>query len=679
MPLPGVAMKRFPGNYDDSVPLVRWMPDAWPIFFHRRRPRPIQIEAIPLILHGKNVLVTGPTASGKTEAAVAPLYQRHVSFHRRTLSVVYVAPTRALANDIFHRLSDYYGGPEGAGGILRYTGDHHGFHSPENAFLLVTTPEALDSLQLVRPESLFGVRAVVVDEVHFLHGNPRGQQLRAVLSRLERASTVPTNRKDHFQKVVMSATVDDVDALRRLWAGAEAETVMVFAPRKIELRMYRISSADSEAKILEETAQGIRKYLEDERLGKVLIFANSRNEAHKIAFALHNALAGTRWPVYLHFGILSASERERIEECMQTDPFGVCVATSTLEVGIDIGNIDSVILHSAPFNVNAFLQRIGRGNRRTGTCRVLAVCRNEEESRTYEALKTLAEEGHLDEVHEFHRPSVTFQQVLSLSWRGLRTEKPLKRSRIVSEGLDYSSDEVVEDMVGMGHLRIIDDFLIPSDELLDEGDARRIHSVIIGSPAHPVIDANTGDTVASFEYVTDEGDYFLDGSIRTITGTKEKGFVLERIKKGKGDLGRIPSISRKNVGSSRRLTWRIAELQNINPAIWIQTGGRIVTWGGINYNRVLAILLGKRGLMENSSVDYFSVGTLRSSAIVTPKQVLDWAIEEKTWQEMGMKELEPFRQASRYYNLLSPKMKRLEALQAIPRAGFIEWLRDCSH
>jgi hypothetical protein len=83
--------------------------------------------------------------------------------------------------------------------------------------------------------------------------------------------------------------------------------------------------------------------------------------------------------------------------------------------------------------------------------------------------------------------------------------------------------------------------------------------------------------------------------------------------------------------------------------------------------------------MENSSVDYFSVGTLRSSAIVTPKQVLDWAIEEKTWQEMGMKELEPFRQASRYYNLLSPKMKRLEALQAIPRAGFIEWLRDCSH
>jgi ATP-dependent Lhr-like helicase len=670
-------MTRFPGNIDASDRLARWMPDAWSIFFHRRHPRPIQIEAMPRILRGENVLLTGPTASGKTEAAIAPLYQRQVSFRRRTLSVVYVSPTRALANDIYHRLSDYFGGSEGAGGILRYTGDHHGFRSPDNAFLLVTTPEALDSLQLVRPESLSGVRAVVVDEVHFLHGNPRGQQLRAVLNRLEHASAMPTQQKDRFQRVIMSATVDNIDALRCLWAGEDSESVIVVSPRQIELRTLWIGGGDSSREKLQATAEGIRKYLEAERMGKVLIFSNTRNEAHRIALALHDVLAETRWPVYLHFGILSASERERIEECMQRDPFGVCIATSTLEVGIDIGDIDSVVLHSPPFTVNAFLQRIGRGNRRSGTCRVLAICRNEGEAKAYEALKTLAEEGHLDEVHEYTRPSVAFQQILSLAWRGLRNGRPLQHGRLQDDGLECVDEEIAKDMLQMGHLRIIGNSLVPSDMLLDEGDARRIHSVIVGSVAQPVTDTNTGDIVASFEYDADKGDYFLDGSVRAMTGSKEEGYFLEKRTQNIGEAGRIPSASRGSPGFSRRLVWRIAELQGINPAIWVQGERRISTWGGKTYNRVLSLLLGRHGLLERSSVDDFSVGTLRSNAVINPKQILDWALEERTWLGMGMKELEPFRQASRYYNLLGQEMRRQEAMCAIPRTGFIAWLREC--
>src|SRR5438552_809106 len=89
--------------------LARMMPDAFPVFFTGRQPYAGQALVMPEVVRGKNVLFAGPTASGKTEAAVAPLYQRHISFKRRTLSTIYVAPTKALVNDLHERLIEYLG------------------------------------------------------------------------------------------------------------------------------------------------------------------------------------------------------------------------------------------------------------------------------------------------------------------------------------------------------------------------------------------------------------------------------------------------------------------------------------------------------------------------------------------------------------------------------------------
>ena len=102
------------------------MPDAWRVFFRGRQLRPVQQEAAAPLLRGESVLLSGPTASGKTEAVLAPLYQRHVSFQRTRVGVVYVAPTKALVNDMFERLTGYFAG--GTPDIVqRYTGDHHQF------------------------------------------------------------------------------------------------------------------------------------------------------------------------------------------------------------------------------------------------------------------------------------------------------------------------------------------------------------------------------------------------------------------------------------------------------------------------------------------------------------------------------------------------------------------------
>jgi len=163
--------------------IERMLPDAWRVFFRQRQPREIQCAAMPILVRGTSALISSPTASGKTEAAFAPLYQRHVTFKRQTTSVLYVAPTKALVNDMYERLLGYFGstGPEA---IQRYTGDHHDFHDSHGNFAVLCTPEALDSLHLLHGDRLAGVRAVICDELHLLHGSPRGQQLRGVIARL---------------------------------------------------------------------------------------------------------------------------------------------------------------------------------------------------------------------------------------------------------------------------------------------------------------------------------------------------------------------------------------------------------------------------------------------------------------------------------------------------------------
>ena len=104
--------------------LAHQMPDAWPVFFSGRRPRPAQALVMPRILRGASILFAAPTAAGKTEAAIAPLFQRHRSFRRDLLSVIHIAPTKALVNDLHGRLTEYLD-LRFPGAVRRYTGDRH--------------------------------------------------------------------------------------------------------------------------------------------------------------------------------------------------------------------------------------------------------------------------------------------------------------------------------------------------------------------------------------------------------------------------------------------------------------------------------------------------------------------------------------------------------------------------
>ena len=652
------------------------MPDAWSLFFHHRNLLKVQAEAIPHILKGDSVLISSPTASGKTEAVIAPLYQRHISFKRNKLSLVYVAPTKALVNDIYFRLRDYYATGGNAEMILRYTGDHHDIETPESAFVLIATPEALDSLQLTRPNMFENVRAIIFDEIHFLHGNARGQQLRYVASRIKGNTKAPASPKDVFQYIGMSASINNLEYVKDIWIDKDAVIIANQDRRKIEMTYIEIPAGK-----IEDNANAIaaaaRKWIESTQTEKGLFFANTRNEAHMLSIALNSTFKGSIWTIFLHIGILSAQERDRVENEMKTCKAYICVATSTLEIGIDIGTIDAILLLSPPGSVSAFLQRIGRGNRRSDICRVIAFYRNDIEKLLYKAKLNLSEAGSLDDVHEYDRPSVRFQQVLSLAWHGVRSSSPLTIKNISEKTGGFSHDDVIHDMLSQGFLIERQKALIPSDDLMDEGDRRNIHTVI-GAPAgRQIIDAKTGQIVARLEGQIGEGLVFLNGHLKEIKDTLSNQVFLEtKDRKSQQTISKLPATRGKR-GLSWTVCWELAKQLNFDSHRWDLSNGYLRTWGGKVNNHILAHLCRSHGIKEALKADDFGVSGILPEHNVNVDIVTQWVETFDRDTSFTLKEANWFREPTAYYTKLGTTLKKTEALNSIPMEGFVNWLNAC--
>ncbi len=652
--------------------LARMMPDAFPIFFSRRQPYPGQASVMPEIVRGRNVLFAAPTASGKTEAAAAPLYQRHVSFRRGTLSTVYVAPTKALVNDLYERLVTYLGINQ-SGTIARYTGDRHEYSRAEGAFCVVVTPEALDSLQLRRPELLHSVRSVVVDEIHLLHGQARGQQLRHVISRIRSASKPPRSERDNFQIVGMTATLDDMPGVASLWLGEDAKVLSQGTPREIDLELVDV--------VVEEPGQADRakarqlaRWLERASAEKVLVFTNSRNGAHAMAAHLHQELSGTRWPVHLHFGALPATQRERVEEQMRADRFGVCVATSTLEIGIDIGDVDTVVLAEMPRSVSGFLQRIGRGNRRTGVCRVVGFRSSEDDERLLQALLDCSHRGDLDDVYEYDRPSVRFQQVLSVAWRATREERSLTVKQLAAEAGTDEHTPVVHDMLATGCLVDLRGALVPSDRLIDEGDAGRVHTVIAGGVRSSVVDIRTGDTAfRDADGASTGGALFHAGAMRRLMAGGDGTAYLGEAAKRSHPLARIKATG-PALPISRSIIWALARMYGYDPARWQLNGGTLLTWGGQTLNTLLAAAFRRAAPDRSFSPSPTAVSGDIFAIDLSLETVRELAKTIEATNDLPLSVASKFAGPSRFFGELSDTLSAEEKRRSVPWTLLHRWL-----
>ncbi len=386
------------------------LPRTWFPFFGRfGRLTEVQLQAIPQILAGKNLVVVSPAASGKTEAVVAPVVEQLLPSRRSSFSVLYVSPTRALVNDLFRRLVEplEYLGLK----LARKTGDHPQIDERRLPFMLITTPESFDSL-LCRHTRVFRELAwVILDELHLVDNTPRGDQLRVLLERLRLI-----NSDLHY--CALSATIDDLSIGQRYFP--DPTVVKVESRRKIDYVLLPMEQDWPERAIRELSRRDCYK---------VLCFFNARSSAESAAKSLD--IPPFRNRVWVHHASLTRKVREEIEAVMNREKVGLLCCTSTLELGIDIGDIDAVVLVRPPFNVSSLLQRIGRGNRRRASYLfALGLYRDNWERFLFETFLECAQEGRLYEKRHTAALSVVPQQVFSYLFQRRRigtTEGAVRR------------------------------------------------------------------------------------------------------------------------------------------------------------------------------------------------------------------------------------------------------------
>jgi ATP-dependent Lhr-like helicase len=382
---------------------------TWSPFFARHGAfTPAQLAAIPPLLDGENVMLCAPTASGKTEAALAPLIERHLPPTRNTqhVTILYLLPTRALIADVANRLATPLERLRVR--LAVKTRDLDDFDPRRPADLLLTTPESLDALLATKPKTLIHVAGVVLDELHVLDGEARGDQLRVVLNRLRQVRAFAAQQGDaadaRIQYVALSATVvDPTTVAARYFTDAQVAATPGGRVRQIELLPMTPDSTDELAAFLSGfQARGWRK---------ALVFCNTRAEVETYAASLHRAGSPFGQQIYVHYSNLDRHRRREIEAQFAQADAAICFASSTLELGIDIGSLDVAILIGAPGGAAAFAQRIGRAGRRQQTIHAACFFRTPLEEAL---LHTLVAAPEPTPTSTPFRPSVAVQQIFSL-------------------------------------------------------------------------------------------------------------------------------------------------------------------------------------------------------------------------------------------------------------------------
>jgi ATP-dependent Lhr-like helicase len=341
--------------------------------------RDIQEETIAAVLDGeKHILIAAGTAAGKTEAAFFPVLTVLKARPVHSLGVLYISPLKALINDQARRLEDLLARGDlplwSRHGDIPGTSGRKLLENPRG--VLQITPESLEAL-LIRRHNHLGelfreLAFIIIDEVHAFMGNDRGSQVLCQICRIEEETGCRPRR------IGLSASLGDYEeALRWLAWGSGGEAVLIRSSGagkevRIALDYFRTAGTEGEAfyRLLYEQCRN-RTSPEGKRAppGKCLIFTNSRLEAEETVVRLRK-IAGERKEediFRVHHGSISVLLREEAERKLkeETGPV-VTAATASLELGIDIGDLDRIIQIGPPRSAAAFIQRLGRSGRRTG-------------------------------------------------------------------------------------------------------------------------------------------------------------------------------------------------------------------------------------------------------------------------------------------------------------------------
>ena len=332
-----------------------------------------QLRAIPEIMAGKNVLLISPTASGKTEAAVLPVLSMYMANRGddRGIKILYITPLRALNRDMLERFEWWAARLD-----LKIAVRHGDTEVKERATqaknppdLLILTPETLQAILTGRimKQHLRSVKYVIIDEVHELAEDKRGSQLAIALERLRWAAM------HDFQMIGLSATIGTPDKVAKFLVGTGREVTIVHVPVgrqiRIEVTCPQPQEQDFDLSTQLYTHPDVaarlrlmRNLIENHR--SVLLFTNTRAVAEIITSRMK--VWDVDFPISIHHGSLARPSRISAERGLKDGQLKGLVATSSLELGIDVGNVDFVIQYMSPRQVSRLIQRIGRSGHRIG-------------------------------------------------------------------------------------------------------------------------------------------------------------------------------------------------------------------------------------------------------------------------------------------------------------------------
>jgi ATP-dependent Lhr-like helicase len=342
--------------------------------------RPIQVDTIFAISQSNNHLViSANTAAGKTEAAFLPILSQIIETKESGIGALYVGPLKALINDQFRRLEqlcDLTGIQ-----VFKWHGDVSSakkkkFLSNPSGVLLIT-PESIESLFINHPDNLSKLFSklsfIVIDEMHSFIGVERGAHLRSLLSRIMLINLKP------IRVIGLSATFGDTSLVKRWLIPQDPDSVKIIddpnSDRNIHYLIKGYLQEEYQKQTNQEKDEDINNY---QNIAKdiikhfyrhsSLIFINSKENLEFMTDLCRRMLEKEGLPDYfmIHHGSLSKVERESAESDLKSDSPISCFTSSTLEMGIDVGNLSRIGQIGTPWSVNSLVQRLGRSGRGEG-------------------------------------------------------------------------------------------------------------------------------------------------------------------------------------------------------------------------------------------------------------------------------------------------------------------------
>lgn len=478
----------------------------------------LQQDAFREVSSGKSVLIIAPTGSGKTEAAVLPVFNEILEEGLKPISALYIAPLKALNRDLLERF-EWWGKKLGITVEVRH-GDTSAYRKAKQTKnppqMLIITPETLGVILTVKSlrKHLVNVKFVIVDEIAELVDNKRGAQLLLGLERLAEIAD--------FRRIGMTATVGNEDEVREWlkadtivkpnWKKAYRFHVLYPKPEEKDEELAR------ELSVSPDIAARLRVLWEIvERHGKALIFTNTRQFAEILAHRLKV------WgkPVEVHHGSLSREARINAERALKEGRIKALVCTSSMELGIDIGDVDVVIQYMSPRQVNRLVQRAGRAKHRIGeVSEAYIITTNVEDYIQSLIIAKHAPEGRFEPVEPIGGLDVLAHFVVGLlvEYKRLPRERPYEIARRAYVYRDLSWEDYLDTLKVLEDARIIGYDEETNQLYLRRGAFQYYYenlSTIPDEVSWRVIDAKSGHIVGrldeSFVMDLEEGMEFVMG------------------------------------------------------------------------------------------------------------------------------------------------------------------------